>query len=93
MRAFDPQGMAEAKKALNGVVWCDGAYDAVTGADAVAILTEWNEFRALDPQRLKTLMRQPVMVDLRNIYDPSAMAAAGFRYVGIGRPDPRGGGA
>ena len=93
VRAYDPQGMEEADKFLNYVFWCNDAYEAVTGADAVVILTEWNEFRALDPARLKSLMKAPVMVDLRNIYDPSAMAAAGFRYVGIGRPDPKGGGA
>ena len=86
VRAFDPEGMAEAKKLLRDVVWCDNAYAALEGADAVAILTEWNEFRALDLERVKSLLRRPVMVDLRNIYDPAEMAAAGFQYSCIGRP-------
>lgn len=86
VRAFDPEGMDEARKLLNGVVWCEDAYAAMTGADAVVILTEWNEFRALDLERVKSLMKAPVMVDLRNIYDPNQMAAAGFRYACVGRP-------
>ncbi len=62
------------------------AYDAIKGADALVIVTEWNEFRALDLGRIKSLMKAPVMVDLRNIYNPDEMAAAGFRYTCIGRP-------
>ena len=85
VRAFDPEGMEEAKKLLPGVVWCDNAYEAMDGADVLAILTEWNEFRALDPGRMKDLLRQPVVVDLRNIYDPLAMRAAGFDYRCVGR--------
>ena len=86
VRVFDPEGMDEAKTMLDGVDWCSDSYDAVTGVDAVAIVTEWNEFRALDLERIKSLMKSPVMVDLRNIYDPADMAAAGFRYTCIGRP-------
>ena len=86
VRAFDPEGMAEAKALLEGVVWCDDAYETMTDADALVIITEWNEFRALDIERIKQTMRAPVMVDLRNIYDPEEMAAAGFAYVSIGRP-------
>jgi UDPglucose 6-dehydrogenase len=74
---------------LDEVVWCGGAYDTVAGADALAVLTEWNEFRALDLVRLKSLMRAPVICDLRNIYNPSEMAAAGFHYSSIGRPATR----
>lgn len=85
VRVFDPEGMAEARKVLDGVTWCTGAYDAVEDADVVAVLTEWNEFRALDLARLKTLMREPVVCDLRNIYNPPEMAAAGFDYLSIGR--------
>ena len=85
VRAFDPAGMEEAGRVLDGVVWCGDAYDAMTGADALVILTEWNEFRALDLERVKALLKTPLIVDLRNIYDPGTVAAAGFRYVSIGR--------
>jgi len=88
VRAFDPEGMSEARKLLDGVVWCDNAYDAMEGADVLAILTEWNEFRALDTARMKELLRRPVIVDLRNIYDPRAMKEAGFDYHSIGRGAP-----
>ena len=86
VRAFDPEGMEEAAKLLEGVTFSDGPYEAVEGADAVVILTEWNQFRALDLDRVKLLLRQPVMVDLRNIYRPEDMRARGFRYSSIGRP-------
>ncbi len=86
VRAFDPEGMEEAKELLTGVEWCEDAYDAAAGADALTIVTEWNEFRALDLERVKSSMKAPVMVDLRNIYDPDEMAEAGFRYTCIGRP-------
>ncbi|HJO74010.1 MAG TPA: UDP-glucose/GDP-mannose dehydrogenase family protein [Rhodospirillales bacterium] len=85
VRVFDPEGMEEAKAMLDGVDWCSDSYDAVTGVDAVAIVTEWNEFRALDLDRIKSLMKVPVMVDLRNIYNPEEMAAAGFQYTCVGR--------
>ena len=85
VRAFDPVGMDEAKSLIEGVVWCSDAYDAMAGADAVAIITEWNEFRALDLKRAHSLLNQPVMVDLRNIYRPDQMREAGFAYVSIGR--------
>jgi UDPglucose 6-dehydrogenase len=87
VRAFDPQGMEEAKKMLNGVVWCEDAYDTMRGAHVLAIVTEWNEFRALDLDKARALMRAPVLVDLRNIYRPADVAAAGFRYSSIGRAD------
>ena len=85
IQAYDPEGMDEAKKLLNGVMWCAGAYDAMKNADAAAILTEWNEFRALDLAKMKALLRQPILVDLRNIYKPEEMKAEGFHYVSIGR--------
>ena len=87
LRAFDPEGMKEAKVLLGDVVWCKDAYDAMKGAHALAILTEWNEFRALDLDRVKSLLQEPVLVDLRNIYDPEKMKAAGFAYSSVGRPD------
>ena len=86
IRAFDPQGMSEARTMLSDLTWCVDAYDAADGADALTILTEWNEFRALDLARLQTLLVRPVMVDLRNVYDPQDLAAAGFYYTSIGRP-------
>ena len=88
VRAFDPAGMEEAKAALDGVVWCDNAYDTMIDAEALTIITEWNEFRALDFDHVKSLMKSPVMVDLRNIYNPDEMAAAGFHYTCVGRPSP-----
>ncbi len=91
VRAYDPEGLGEAKKLLDGVAWCEGAYETMEGADALIIITEWNAFRALDLARVKALMKAPVMIDLRNIYDPQEMAAAGFDYASIGRP-LRGGG-
>ena len=86
LRAFDPAGMAEARALLDGVVWCNDSYEAMAGADALVILTEWNEFRALDLERARSLLRTPLVVDLRNIYEPAEMASAGLRYVSIGRP-------
>ncbi|MNV33972.1 UDP-glucose 6-dehydrogenase TuaD [compost metagenome] len=87
VQAFDPEGMHEAAKLLDGVVFRDGPYDAVEGADVVVILTEWDQFRALDLDRVKLLLKQPVMVDLRNVYRPEDMKARGFRYSSIGRPE------
>jgi UDPglucose 6-dehydrogenase len=86
IRAFDPEGMAEAKKLMPDLTYCRDAYDCMSGADAVAIITEWNEFRNLDLIRMKQLLRQPAVVDLRNVYNPAEMAEAGFRYTSIGRP-------
>lgn len=86
IRAFDPEGMSEAKRHLN-IEYCDDAYQALDGADGVAILTEWNEFRALDLSRVQEILKQPLMVDLRNIYRPADMAAQGFTYISIGRPN------
>jgi UDPglucose 6-dehydrogenase len=89
VRAFDPEGMEEARPLLGGVVFCANAYDTLQDADAMVILTEWNEFRALDFARVKALLRTPILVDLRNIYNPADMAAAGFQYSSIGRPNPQ----
>jgi len=84
IRAYDPEGATEAKKVLE-VETCGDAYEAINGADGVVILTEWNEFRALDLDRVKLLLKRPLMVDLRNIYRPTQMAEAGFTYVSVGR--------
>ena len=85
IRAFDPQAMKEAAHLLPKVTLCKDPYDAARGADCLAVLTEWNEFKELDFKRLKKLLRQPLVVDGRNIYDPARMRALGFRYHGIGR--------
>jgi UDPglucose 6-dehydrogenase len=86
IQAFDPEGMDEARKLLTDVTFCDDAYGTLEGADALVIITEWNEFRALDLARVRAALKQPIIVDLRNIYVPSEMAAAGFEYTSIGRP-------
>ena len=86
VRAFDPAGTHEAKALLKDVDYVEGPYQALEGADAVVIITEWDEFRALDLARLKSLMKTPVMIDLRNIYRPDEMAEAGVQYHSIGRP-------
>src|SRR5690606_2357208 len=86
IRAYDPEGMHEAKRLLTDVGWCGDGYEAAEGADVLAILTEWNQFRAMDLDRLKTLLKRPVLVDLRNIYKPSEMLQAGFTYYSVGRP-------
>ena len=85
IQAFDPEGAKEALKLLKLKV-CKDAYEALQGADGVVILTEWNEFRALDLRRAKQLLKKPLMVDLRNIYRPAELAKAGFDYVSVGRP-------
>jgi UDPglucose 6-dehydrogenase len=86
VRAFDPQGIDQARPMLPpAVVYCQDAIDALAGADALVVITEWNEFRALSPERLAAAMRGRVLVDLRNVYDPVAMRQAGFAYTGLGR--------
>jgi UDPglucose 6-dehydrogenase len=85
VRAYDPEGGREAAKLLD-VELCQDTYQTIDGADGVVILTEWNEFRALDLARVKSLLARPLMVDLRNIYRPKQMVEAGFTYVSIGRP-------
>lgn len=85
IRAFDPQGMTEAKEMLPGVVFCGDAYETMEGADALAIVTEWNEFRLLDLERVKGLLSAPLMIDLRNIYKADEIVKAGFDYYSVGR--------
>ncbi len=87
VRVYDPEGMDEARKLLNQpqIVWCDGAYEVMENADVLAIVTEWNQFRALDLDRAKSLMTSPIMVDLRNVYKPADAEKAGFVYYSIGR--------
>jgi UDPglucose 6-dehydrogenase len=86
IRAFDPEGMQQAKPLLpSDVTYCRDALDAAQGADALVLITEWNEFRALSPAKLRNAMRGRVLVDLRNVYDPVAMRQAGFDYHCVGR--------
>ncbi|MBT5647531.1 MAG: UDP-glucose/GDP-mannose dehydrogenase family protein [Rhodospirillaceae bacterium] len=85
VRAFDPQGMKEAEEMLPNVVFCGDAYETMEGADALAIVTEWNEFRLLDLERVKGLLSAPLMIDLRNIYKPDEIIKAGFDYYSVGR--------
>lgn len=85
IRAFDPESMNEARKFFNNVVYCDGPYHAVEGADALVLVTEWDQFRALDMDRVKESLRGNVVVDLRNLYDLSSMKQKGFAYTSIGR--------
>lgn len=83
--AYDPEGMENAAKELTGVEFADGAYSCAEGADALVIVTEWNQFRALDFDRLTSIMKQPVLVDLRNIYRRADIEAKGFTYADVGR--------
>ncbi|MCI4661799.1 MAG: UDP-glucose/GDP-mannose dehydrogenase family protein [Neomegalonema sp.] len=84
--AYDPEGRREAEHMMPGVNWADDAYDVAQDADAIVVITEWNQFRALDLERLKGMMKSPLLVDLRNIYDPNIVAEKGFSYVPIGKP-------
>jgi len=86
VRAFDPVAMDNAREMLPPEVeYCDDSYDAASGADALVIVTEWNQFRSLDMERIRTSLKQPVVIDLRNLYDPRRMAEKGIRYFSVGR--------
>ncbi|MGA2191838.1 MAG: UDP-glucose/GDP-mannose dehydrogenase family protein [Nitrospirota bacterium] len=85
VRAYDPVAMDEARKVLTGITYCDGPYDCAEGADALIIMTEWNQFRILDLKKLKHSMKSPVIIDLRNVYEPGKMRSEGFRYACVGR--------
>jgi UDPglucose 6-dehydrogenase len=85
VRAYDPQAMDNARAIFDGVAFCKDAYETAEGVDALVIATEWNEFRALNLERVKKLVRKPVIVDLRNVYDPTRMKSQGFAYTCVGR--------
>lgn len=85
VRAYDPVAMEEAAHSIKGIEFADDEYDAISGADAMVIITEWNQFRALDMDKVKSLLKSPKIADLRNIYEPSDMREMGFEYVGVGR--------
>jgi UDPglucose 6-dehydrogenase len=86
VRVFDPVGMEQARKVLENVAFCDNAYDCARGCHAIVIVTEWEQFRALDLKEMAAIMVCPVIVDLRNIYSPDEVKRAGFLYCGVGRP-------
>ena len=85
IRAYDPEGMNEAKKIFNKIVWCQDAYETMENSDALIIITEWNAFRGLDFERAKLLLRRPILIDFRNIYNPEEMATIGIEYHCLGR--------
>jgi UDPglucose 6-dehydrogenase len=85
VRAFDPQAMNEAARAIPELVLCKDVYETCEGGDVLVIATEWNQFRMLDFARVKDLLNEPIMVDLRNIYRADAMNSAGFSYLSVGR--------
>jgi UDPglucose 6-dehydrogenase len=86
VNAHDPQGESAARQLMPEIRYFDDPYEACRGADAVVLMTEWNQYRALDFEKIKTLLRCPVFVDLRNVYDPQTMTDLGFSYTGVGRP-------
>ena len=85
VKAYDPVAMEGAKELLSDIEWSKDPYDLARGSDALVLVTEWNEFKQLDMARIKSLMRQPILMDGRNIYDPEQMRALGFTYLGVGR--------
>ncbi len=85
LRVYDPEGMAHAREMIDDVEWCGDAFEAMRGADLAVILTEWAEFRELEPARIAKTLTTPLLVDLRNLFDPDVMAHAGIRYVSVGR--------
>jgi UDPglucose 6-dehydrogenase len=88
VRAFDPAGMGQAKPLLPELVYCDGPYACAEGAHAVVLVTEWEQFRALDLAEMKRRMASPLLIDLRNIYARADVERHGFQYFAVGRPDP-----
>lgn len=85
IKAYDPEGTEQARKVLDNVEYCKGSYEAMEGADGLVIVTEWDAFRALDLAKVKSLLSQPIMVDLRNIYPRDMIEDAGFEYIAVGR--------
>ena len=85
IRVFDPKAMPEAGKIFKDIKFCKDVYEAARGSDCLAVITEWNEFKEIDFKRLKKLLKQPLIVDGRNIYEPGKMKKLGFRYIGVGR--------
>jgi UDPglucose 6-dehydrogenase len=89
VNAHDPQGEGAARQLMPELGYFDDPYEACRGADAVVLMTEWNQYRALDFEKIKGILKQPVFIDLRNVYDPQTMADLGFSYTGVGRSGDR----
>jgi UDPglucose 6-dehydrogenase len=89
VRVYDPVALEEATRLLPGLVHCTNPYDAAQGADALVLMTEWNQFRNLDLERVKAALRRPTFIDLRNVYEPSRLESLGFHYISVGRPPRR----
>jgi UDPglucose 6-dehydrogenase len=85
IKVYDPEAMEEAKKIFQDVIYCKGPYEVAEGSHALVLITEWNQFRLLDLIRIKGLLKEPVFIDLRNVYEPLHMRELGFRYCGVGR--------
>jgi UDPglucose 6-dehydrogenase len=90
VRAYDPAGMQQARNHLNDISYCEDAYECARDADALVIITEWEEFRALDLDRVESIMAQPIIIDLRNVYRVDDMQKRNFRYFSVGRPSVEG---
>jgi UDPglucose 6-dehydrogenase len=86
VKIYDPVGMEQAKKVFENVTFCEGPYECARGCHAIVIVTEWEQFRALDLKEMATIMACPVIIDLRNIYSPEEVMRNGFLYSGVGRP-------
>jgi UDPglucose 6-dehydrogenase len=85
IKAFDPVAMDNAKKLMPDLVYCNDTYEVADGSDAMIFITEWNQFRSLDLDKIKSLMNSPIIIDLRNIYHPEKMREKGFQYTSVGR--------
>jgi len=85
IKAYDPVAIAMAQQALHDVEYCVDAYATCAGSDALVLMTEWNQFRALDLERVRSLLQEPIMIDLRNVYEPETMRRLGFHYAAVGR--------
>ena len=85
IKVYDPQAMDKAKESLKGVIFCKDSYEAASGCDSLLVFTEWNEFKELDFTRLKKLLKRPLIIDGRNIYDPLKLKKLGFTYICMGR--------
>jgi UDPglucose 6-dehydrogenase len=89
VRVYDPVALEEATRLLPGLVHCTNPYDVAQGADGLVLMTEWNQFRNLDLERVKAALRRPIFIDLRNVYEPSRLESLGFHYISVGRPPRR----
>jgi len=87
IKAFDPEAMDKSKEILKDVEYCKSPYETAEGSDALLVLTEWNEFKEMDKGKIKSLLKSPIIIDGRNLYDPKEMEEQGFIYISIGRKD------